>query len=213
MSTKIWVAYRLLRKKDLWDVAQSIHTQATANASQVLRSIYNQRLRGFADSDPEFQTFLRKMKQKRPVTRADRILFLHNQIHGEYRKQLLSPCIDYYDFDAWVWFREYKGVISLIPRAHSVMTDIFDFMEEDPRLTDWHYQNQVSPDDAEEKDPKDWKRRSKYYDNLDNSGRWRSYLLLSICDKDTLAEVDPWLRMIQEGSKKAQVKTPPCKKP
>lgn len=155
-------------------------------------------LASFNDSDPAFRQFLKDMGG-RPPDKYKRLAWLHQQLYAAFRTQLVTAGRNNYDFESWVWIREHKKVISLMPRADMLMKGIFKFMDKDPRLTDWHYQNQVSPDPAEQADPKDWARRKRYYDGLDKSGGWYSYLLLTICDRDTFDSIDPWLEMAREA--------------
>jgi hypothetical protein len=198
MSTKIWVAYRLRKNGDLWEVVHDIKTKATNNARAVIRKMHKESLATFDYNDPVYRKYLKDVGVKES-SRYYQLAWLHQQMYTAFRAQLNTYSRNGHDFESWVWVREYKKVVSLIPRSDMLMKNIFKFMAKDPRLTDWHYQNQVSPDPAEEADPKDWARRKRYYNGIDDSGRWKSYLLLSICDRDNFGDIDPWMEMMKEA--------------
>lgn len=107
----------------------------------------------------EFAAYLQKVYQNAPkwdgrATQYDKLAFAAERVRDHYRKQLLTPFRDVFDFSSWVSIRSYNDVISLIPGSDMEIAHIFDFMANDSRLTDWHYQNQ-SDDEAESKDPED----------------------------------------------------------
>lgn len=198
MSTKIWVAYRLLRNADLWDVLHDIRIKATARAREKMKRLFQWKMNSLdMRTDKKFRNYVRvrrNNKRLRDASDSDKLAYVQDFFRQAYLNQIVSPYKNDYHLDSWVSVRMYRGTICLIPGADGFMGSIFDFMKKDPRLADWHYQNQVNDEVADQK-PREWARRKAYYDGIDAADRWKDKLILIICDKDHYSDIDPWLEM------------------
>lgn len=214
MSTKVWTAYRLVDNTKLWEVIHDIRVRATENAKKVIKEIVRGVIGNLSDTpeasevhpNKEFAAYLQKVYGNTPnwdgkVTRYDKVTFATTWVREQYRSQVLSSFRDTYDFNSWVTVRAHDGIICLIPGSDMEMSHIFDFMKEDPRLKDWHYQNQVD-DPAQDRDPEDWEQRRAFYEAVTTEDKWQDKLILTICDLDHYTHIDPWLEMVRPASKK-----------
>lgn len=198
MSTKIWVAYKLLDNKHLWHVIHDIRLRASKEASRVLRDLYDTMVIRYREEMPaQYRAEWEGRKQKSDFDEYyDLLSIVQRAVRQEYKSQLGSYQLDLFDFDAYVHVRYYGGVYSFIPASNGLFRHIFDFMEKDARLADWHYQNQS--DRAEGISDDEWDARKAYYDAMDAQDVWQDVLMLPICDWQSFQYLDPWLDMAKE---------------
>ena len=194
MSTKIWTAYKLKRASQLWPVVHDIRLQATVNVQNVLRQAYAK----FTPEKDEDRAHYEKLcaEKGRSMQSA-----LHNTarraIHREYKANSTSMERSLYNFDVRVGFRQFEGGIYLIPYSDNwSMPGVLDFLASDPRLRDYHYQNQT--DRPENISQKQWRERRRIWFGMDKADQWKDVLVLDICTWSMFYEIDPWITMFYE---------------
>jgi len=208
MSTKIYNAYRVKKSRDLWPLLRDIRRIAEANVRRMINEFYDDVHKDISTKSP-----LYKAARKRGLNPYEaRESVTRKVVHRGYRIQSTTMERTLFNFDASVTVREHKGRYYLITYADwfSPVGKCFEFLREDPRLEDYHYQNQC--DRPKEISARAWKAREKVWDAIDEAGWW-DYLSLIICDWDNFRRIDPWLDRVREYyQEKARKKTRSKKK-
>lgn len=109
-------------------------------------------------------------------------------VWGEFRSRVKegmeSPYENYYDFACSVDIRERRGRLYLIPFCGMGSSGVLDFLGEDGRLEDYHWQNQT--DRPESIGAREWGRRRKVWMSMLYPDEvWREKLTLVVCDRGT----------------------------
>ena len=193
MSTKIWVAYRVRKSADLWDVVHDVKLQGTENVKEALKKFGNTHLPAVREDTDLFKKAIERCShygRSQEVTGClARALVATDIIKRCYRINSTSSLRSPYNFDVSVGFRHYKGRIYLIPYCDWTMGKVLDFLKKDRRLTDFHYQNQTDkPNHISEKS---WDRRRDVWNGMDEEGRFQDVLCLDICRFDMYWQFDP----------------------
>jgi hypothetical protein len=162
MSTKIWDAVRTKPGVKLWPLIASIRLKAEKNIRKKL--------------EEEIQRLL-KEKRKKKVKWTRWQAFSH--IQQQFRNQHQSPFRNWYGMDVSLAIRERRGRLYIIPYANGCMRGVLDFLKRDPRLEDFHYQNQT--DKSARISDKRWETRGRIWDELDlDDTHWNDRLVLEI---------------------------------
>jgi len=206
MSTKIWTAYKLKDPTQLWPFVHDIRIQATKNIQIELRKLYAD-ISGAVNCDSEeykqaretvekfTPTYVDKLSEEEKDWRA-RIDVAERIIKKGYREASNSMILDYFDFDVSVAFREWKGDIYIIPHCNMVMRKVLDFLKDDNRLVDFHYQNQT--DRPKKISGREWKKRERVWDGMLDNGLWSDVLVLDVCKYEFFWQIDPYMDILQE---------------
>lgn len=198
MSIKVWTAYRLIHPSDLWDVLHDIRVTGQRNAKIELTKLYQT----YLDRTWELPEITEEEWGK--LTAYDRLFLTRKFVASQYKEQVTNPFRDLFDFNAWVGVRCFQNVTCLIPRSDSYFKNVFDFMQEDRRLADWHYQDQTDRDVSVSTE--EWNKRRKFYEDIEIADRWQDKVILPICDWDHFPEVDPFFDMADKLRKAALAK-------
>jgi hypothetical protein len=211
MSTKIYNSYKLKRKSDLWPLVRDIRIQATKNVKKKLKEIYktfiscsssiDQTTSEFKDQQ-EYYTNLYKATEQQIIDLVC-IELADAAIVERYKKATISMARDFFNFDVSVGFRQNKGKIYLKYYADMEMRNVFIFLVKDPRLEEYHYQNQTDPPDYIPE--KDWGKRRKEWNDLIDNGSWEDVLTLDICRYDMYYMLNPQLELKSEILKKVKL--------
>lgn len=196
MGTSIHPAFKLRHPHQLWILVADIHQKAQANVVAKLKSLYWHELIWLEPDD---------LKEK---TKADswyaRLEAVHEKLKKAYGKASLDPYRSEYNFDVSLGVTEFRGDCFLRPFCDhaSAVGGSLDFLKDDSRLLDFHYQNKT--DKPAYVSQKAWNRRERTWDAmLDESGFFANQLILDVCSYDIyLRRLDPWLSLYQEYSAK-----------
>jgi hypothetical protein len=168
VSIKVYNAYRLSKRIGLGDFIREIQPKATESAHRILRrDVWNY---GEAVLRTEsFAADLEKRLTAQKIEREEAIRIMKHQ-HGtdrmlaEYRESTEERRRSAFNYDAGLTFRWLNGYWYMQVFAQDAMRGIFDFVIENPRVVDYHYQN--STDRPEEVTARDWRQRKKVWDTL-----------------------------------------------
>jgi hypothetical protein len=199
MSTKIHTAYKLVKAGDLWKLVHDIRTKARENVVAKLRDMYALHVPNvLPDSEAYKKKYEDTYKALSPEGR-DKLTRLHissKVLTRLYRISCTSLRRNPYNFDVSIAIREYGRSLYLIPYCDWTMKEVLDFLEEDPRLVDFHYQNQSDkPDHISEMD---WYKRERVWHGMDKNGKWKDFLILDICSWNNFYELDPYHDLVRE---------------
>lgn len=195
MSTRIYNAYQVVDPATIWEVLHDIRIKARANISVVLKELYRDLARGIKEGSPGWKEFLKRHTD----TPRERIWFVRDEVVRQMREQAGSMARNPFDFDVWVNVRRFGGDFYLHGGCDMMMRNVLDFLAEDARLVDFHYQN--STDKPDEISEEEWEnRRDVWNDMIDEKGvgGWDDYLTLTICDMNRFVDVDPLIDMLGE---------------
>lgn len=205
MSTKIWVAYKLKDPTSLWSLVHHINTQATSNVQAVLKELY---FRVMADVKADTDLYRKTLARYEGDDWSARHSIAHESIRRLYRLSSMSIRRSEWDFNVSLGFRSWRGQVYLIPYSDMLMRGTLDFLKEDKRLQDYHYQNQT--DRPKDISAREWESRRKVWNHLVNSKtrKWSDVLVLNICQYDIYYMVDPWVEMsLERNQVKKQAKS------
>jgi hypothetical protein len=124
-----------------------------------------------------------------------------------YKKSSVSIERSFFDFDVNVAFREYKGRVYLIPYCDLTMREVLDFLDEDPRIEEFGYQNQT--DRPERFTPQEWAARSRVWHALTKEPTWYEFALVEVSSYGKFWRLNPWWDLAESGKIRNWGKTPP----
>lgn len=193
MSTKIWVAYRMTNTRHLWPLVHDIRLKGTKSAQAAIRKMYEEFI-------PEVKTDTDAFKENLERFKGDewraRFEVARDIVRKGYQMSNSSSERSPFNFDVSVGFRHYQNRIYLIPYCDWTMRDVLDFLKDDKRLGDFHYQNQT--DKPEGITDAQWRKRERVWHGMDDADRWKDVLVLDICRWDMFCQLDPWLDMLKD---------------
>lgn len=208
MSTKICVAYKLVRASMLWPLVHDIKEQGTKNVVKVLKEIYADIIPDIDTTTDEFKSRLAQRMEHTAFPEYEHELeVIHlasKAIQAGYKRDSVGLERTPFTFDVSVGFRQRKGQIYVIPYCDMFMGKTLDFLKKDPRLVDFHYQNQVDKPDTISN--REWAHRAKVWNDIDKT--WQEVLCLDLCKYSFFYQLDPHLDMIREVIKKANEEHP-----
>lgn len=200
MSTKVYIAYKVHKSANMWDIVHDIRIQGTENVKAALIKFGNIHLPEVQEDTDLFKAALERCshygRSKEVTWWIARTQVATEIIKRCYRINSTSSLRGPYNFDVSVGFRQYKGRIYVIPYCDWTMGKVLDFLKHDPRLTDFHYQNQT--DKPKSISEKSWDRRAEVWDGMDKEGRFQDVLCLDICRFDMYWQFDPYHSLVEE---------------
>ena len=192
MSLKVYNAYRLRKGVNLWTFVRDIRPKAETEIKTLLRALYETAM---ADVDPASDEYAAALKRTGSDPRA-RLNCVSETLRKRYYDQAASRQRNPWDFDVSIAFREWEGRIYMIKHCDMMMSHALDFLDADPRVKEYHYQNQSDrPDDVS---AREWEERRRVWGPLTEREPWRDVLILELCSVATWWSVDPWLDMDSE---------------
>jgi len=190
MSLKVWRAYRLNRKRDLWKFTADTYRLGAEQVKERVHKLFVEFMQGLRLDSEEYQEALTLYKGHDKRARA----FVVEKLFREgYKKASVSMERSFFDFDVSLTFREYGKHLYLIPYCSSMMRNVLDFLDEDPRLSEYHYQNQT--DKPERISDLEWARRAKVWHALTKEDRWPVYLSLEVSSYAAYHRFNPFYEL------------------
>jgi hypothetical protein len=192
MSLKVYEAYRLKRSSDYWKLTKDIQKTATLKLRTHLAELFMKLMDGVDVNSEKYKTGIQKGTSEGSL-RAE---IVDGFLRDMYKESTISPYRSTFNFDVSVAFREYRGRVYLIPYAD--IQGLFDFLEEDPRLEDYHYQNQT--DRPVTISRTEWGRRARVWNALSDADRWSYYTLVDICSFSNWWVINPYYDLLWSGA-------------
>jgi hypothetical protein len=193
MGISVPVAYRLKSNKDFWPLVGDVQNIATLKVRKSLETIFLQLMEDVDLNDPKYLGAI----ESGTVAGIARGRVVEAKMRAGYKAAVVSPERDIFDFDVSVSFRRYRGRIYVIPRCAMLLRDVLDFLQEDPRLDDFWYDNRG--DRPEEVLPNVWGVRKKVWEKFAYAPEWDKPLHLDICTWDTWWRLNPYMELIASG--------------
>jgi hypothetical protein len=205
MSTKIWEAYKVVDNKDLWPLVHDIRIKGTKAAEACIKKMYDLLFDGVDTNSDPFKEKLEANKGDEYVTKLD---IVSKVIRDGYKVSSVSPYRDVFDFNLSIGIRQFtyrrKSGLYIIPYAGCGMNGALDFLKRDPRLVDYHYQNQTDP--PKDVPKKEWELREKIWHGMDKAQQWGDVLVLEICAYNMFYQLDPhWSLYAEYMKQKSEV--------
>jgi hypothetical protein len=172
MSFKVWVAYRLKNPRDLWPFVSDVRAKAT---KRVVNVFAMQLVMTAFDLD-EKEHANRLEYYEDPW--AGKVSVARDLLRKRYQAATASPYRDIDNYDVSLVFRSHKGEVYMIPFGDMLVRDALSFLKRDPRVADFHYQNQV--DKPRHISNAEWGRRRDIWNVLCEPQRWNDALTLEI---------------------------------
>lgn len=206
MSTKVYNAYKLINKNDLWSFIRDVKIKATKNIKDVLKDVYFSEMDKINKDSEIFQKhyksifenpYIKITKENEKLNSEKVLLSTANEIITEkYRKSSTSMERDIFDFDVNIAFYENKKKIYFRHFADIRMRDVFNFLKQDTRIVDFHYQNQS--DQPESIPVREWNHRGKVWDEIfSEPGLTSTYLTLELCNFNMFYQLSPYLDILE----------------
>lgn len=200
MSTKIWRAYRLKKSRDLWPFVAETRRLGTERVRAKLTEIFLEFMDGVDVDSTLYKKAIEESSGKDRVARAS---IVNKILTRGYRISSGSFQRSYFDFNVSIGIREYKGKFYLIPYCDNALHKTLDFLDGDPRLEDYHYQNQTDKPDHIQM--QDWRVRGRVWDQIFKD--WDSCLTLDICHFDMYSRINPYMDVLDSLYRKDSPKT------
>lgn len=172
MSTKVWVAYRLKNPRDLWPFVSDVRAKATKRVVKV----FAMQLAVTAFDLDEKKHADRLESYENPW--AGKVSVARDLLRKRYQVATASPYRDMDNYDVSLVFRSHKSEVYMIPFGDMLVRDVLSFLKRDPRVVDFHYQNQV--DKPRHVPNAAWEHRRDVWDTLCEPERWNDALTLEI---------------------------------
>lgn len=183
MSTKIWEAYRLKKGVNLWEFIHDVRIKAEYNTQRRLVEVYRNII-GQCDNSSAYNNEVINEAYGPNDKRMKCDVF----IASSYVSRLYSLGRAF-DFDASITIRQHAGRYYIIPHDNNYR--VLKFLKDDPRLEDYHYQNQS--DKPKNISNSAWTKRRQVWDKIfgDNDDKWWDALVLEIVCKGNFYRVNP----------------------
>jgi len=195
VSLRIPRAYRLRKGVDMWAFVRDTRKRGEAEVRKALRKVYALAMNEVrTDSDGYRITFAETGSEQRA-----RLLLARARIRDQYAAQLRSHDRNLYDFSVSIAFRERAGYVYLIPHCDMMMRDVLNFLDRDPRLKEYHYQNAADRPDSIS--AREWRERRKVWEPMTDHEPWQDVLVLELCSWGKWPMLDPWLDLAREMTK------------
>lgn len=187
MSLKVWRAYRLKRSQDLWPFVADVKRIGTEKIKEELHKIFKQFMEAVDTKSDGYAEALAVYEGNDQLARA---LVTDRFFREGYKAASVSMERSHFNFDVSVTFRRHKRWIYLIPYCDMFMQKTLDFLDKDPRIEDYHYQNQT---DKPSKIPmREWLERAQVWEAITEQDVWPSYLTLELCNYGMYHNVNPF---------------------
>jgi len=168
-------AYRLRRRDDVWALVSEIERFGTEQARAQIELVFSAMAREVKTGSPLYQQAFAVFGRERMARAAvvDKVLA------RSYRMGV-------FDFELYVTFREYRQWVYLFQHSGSIMSSALEFLETDPRVTDFHYrEDEEKPTLVAERD---WLYRRRVWKYLGD----RPTLTLDICRPHLYPKFNPF---------------------
>lgn len=119
-------------------------------------------------------------------------------MHRRYGEQLGSMRRSEWDLDVCVTMRRYRGRFYLVPYCDrvSILRGTLDYLGDDGRLEDFHYQNSTDP--PEDVPSREWTWRGTVWWDLTQHDRWNEFVTIDIVAWDGWHLVSPMVDVLRE---------------
>lgn len=191
MSTKIYTAYKLRSSNDLWPFIHDTRLKATRKLQKRLRDWYLQRIlsgKGAVEATSVDYAAYKKNKLQHSEFFA-RLSEASTILRNGYKDASSSSLNHMFDFDLSLGVRQFEGEIYIIPYHGWGSKGVLSFLSRDPRLVDFHYQNQT--DRPSRISNREWSRRGKVWNTMEDLDQWQDVLVLEICTYQMWYRIDP----------------------
>lgn len=197
MSIKIYEAYMLRDKRQLWSVCKTIRTRAEKNVQKALRVLYSVIIEDAEstlgkENDP-YKFFRWHSAPSAPSAPGEPMTPMQASrfVRSEFAIQSTKVNRNEYDLGVCVAIREAQdGRILLTPYPGSgYLSRTLRFMAKMPELRDYHYQN--SSDRPSNIPAKQWAERKRTWVPLLSDANWRDKLVLEIVSCNGWIDIDP----------------------
>lgn len=159
MSTKIWEAYRLSASVNLWeflrDVRRKAETAARADLVTRVKAIVTD-YRTNPKDRALYDEALKRDKDSPPLSPWNAMDYLRMRYKEAERNEWIM-----FDFGVSITVRECEGRFYLIPYDRM---GVLKFLRRDPRVSDFHYQNQT--DRPPRMTNREWGHRRRTWDKM-----------------------------------------------
>jgi len=201
VSTKIYTAYALRDRRQLWPVCRKIRERCEEIVRKELARIFRALMADAADQlgkpDDPFKKHRHSDCSLSPLDAS-------HWVQDMYGIQLTRDERSPFDLTVCVAVREARdGRILMIPYPGSgYLAGSLDFMRRMPELRDYHYQN--SSDRPRHVSAREWTERCRTWEPL--LGEWRHMLALEIVSYNGWYDVSPgWEMAMAEARKRRRV--------
>lgn len=203
MGLSIPRAYRLKNNKNFWKLVADVKTIGTIKVKTALNDFFLQ-LMGAVESESEEYKKHREGGDSDGVARAriaDRLM------RDGYKASAVSMVRDPFDFNVRVVFRQWRKRIYVFPYCDMMLHGVLDFLDEDPRLEEFWYDNRG--DKPDEIPAHEWRRRAKVWDKFADTPEWGQYLALELCTWDMWWKMNPYYDNLLSGKIRSWGEPPP----
>ena len=170
MSTKIYNAYRVKEGIYLWDLVKDWQKLGRERAIAAISDMHIKLMEAVDENSDEYKGRVVSL-QADPYYMNEEVAkkaafneMAANTMREEAKKNSTSFLRNYFDFDVSITFREYGGRYYVQCYCDMTMHKVLDFVEEDPRVEDYHYQNLT--DKPKEISEEAWEEREKTWDKI-----------------------------------------------
>lgn len=199
MSIKIYRAYRLKKNSSFWPLVKDIQKIGELKLKAKLSELFLTMMDGVDTNSEEYQKLISPTKFGPALTEGNaRARIVDRSIHNLYKLSSGSHERSAFDFDVSVAFREWKGRLYAIPYCDMYVRDVLDFLDEDPRIEDYHYQN--SCDKPDEISNAEWSRRRRVWSALGEDGPWQQFVVAEVCSFSAYWRLNPYFDLARAGA-------------
>lgn len=199
MSTKIYAAYVLRDRRQLWSVCRKIRERCEREVRATLSGLYCSliNLATHAQGKPD-DPFVRHRAPDGSFDAMDASRF----VRDAYGQQLCRSERDEFDCTVCVAIRQARdGQILLIPYPGSgQLSRSLDFLARMPEVHDYHYQN--AGDRPREVSAREWAARRRTWDPLLADGEWRHMLVLDLVSYNGWRDICPAIEMTRREQRR-----------
>jgi len=198
MSIKIWEAYKVIEtpEKSFWDIVHELRVKATKNLKKKLRNDFRLFMKAV---DPQKKPYKQRIKEGDSDEKA-RLCIVEEIMTDGWKRAATSTMNDIFDYETSIGFYHWNGQNYAIPYQGSGARGVWNFLKRHPNLVDFHYQNQTDPPKNISK--KEFEKRSEIWCAIDAADRWKDALHLTICDYQTIWQLNPYLEILQKIHKR-----------
>lgn len=211
MSTKIWVAYRLKKGHNLWEVLRDIRKKTDKRLTKILSETYDRLIEAWK-KDPKARLEAARSVYGEKFVEAglDRkkvdMMEARDFIYRAYQQQKARFERNTFDLDLSLAIRHHKGRYYLIPYPGSGLFGRgLDWLKRHPALEDYHYQNQS--DRPPHISSKEWSKRADVWEFMLDEDRWCDMVALDIVTPSSFSRIDPWMLRLIEAARKTRRKS------
>lgn len=211
MSTKIYNAYRVKMGVNIWDLVTDWQKLGRERSIAAIKNQHLEFARNIEPDNEEYKTCCFSL-QNDPYYMSEDIakMAAKSEVASKFmvegaKKEYVTFLRGYFNYDVSITFRELNGRYYVQCYCDMMLRHVLDFVPEDSRVEDYHFQNSTEgPDNVTEDE---WREREKIWDDIYDreNGRFR-YLALDIMNlRDALFEIHEADRDLYYKIKKGEV--------